>query len=163
MSLLLESITLGLVIGFMILGLVGVVVPLIPGTLLIWLSILIHAVANSFEAVTPLSFAIITVIALVTGTADFWMTLLGAKTGGASGRSILLGVLGAIIGSFILPLFGTIIGYALGVLWGEYQKHDDWDAAFKASVGGLAGWGLATVVQLAGGLLMLFIFLGQVL
>lgn len=163
MSLLLESITFGLVIAFILLGLVGIIVPLIPGTLLIWLAVLVYVLANGMTAVGWTSFIIITLIAIGTGTADLWMPLLGAKSGGASRRSMLLGIVGAIVGSFIFPLLGTVIGYALGILLGEYQKVGDWEAAWKASIGGLAGWGLATGIQLGGGLLMLFIFIWQVL
>lgn len=161
MSLFFESITIGLTVTFIVLGLIGIIVPLIPGTLLIWLAILVYAGVTGFTTVTPLSFAILTLIALVTGTADFWLPLLGAKTGGASLRTILLGVVGAIIGSFVAPLLGTVVGYALGILLGEYVQRNDWNAAVKASLGGVAGWGIATAVQLGGGLLMLVIFVWQ--
>jgi uncharacterized protein YqgC (DUF456 family) len=60
-------------------------------------------------------------------------------------------------------LFGGIIGYALGILIGQYQKHRDWNLALKASFGGIVGWGIATIVQFAGGILMIVIFIWQVL
>jgi uncharacterized protein YqgC (DUF456 family) len=163
LSLLFESITFGLVVAFIVLGLIGIVVPLIPGTLLIWLAVLVYVLANGITAVGWPSFIIITLIAITTGTADIWMSLLGAKTGGASRRAMLLGFVGAIVGSFIFPLLGTVIGYGAGILLGEYQKAGDWEAAWKASIGGLAGWGVATGVQLGGGLLMLIIFIWQAL
>ena len=86
------------------------------------------------------------------------MPLLGAKTVGASLRAMVYGTIGAIIGTFIAPLLGTLIGYAGGILLGEYQVRGDWQEALKASLGGLAGWGLATAVQLGGGILILIIF-----
>lgn len=161
----LESVTFGLVVAFMIMGLIGVIVPLLPGTLLIWLGVLIYVLDTGFTTVTLPTFILLTVIALVTGTADLWLPLLGARTGGASWRALLFGTLGAILGTFFIPipLLGTLAGYALGILLGEYQKRGDWEAAVKASLGGLAGWGIATGVQLGGGLLMLFIFVWQVL
>ncbi len=149
--------------AFIVLGLIGIAVPMIPGTLLIWIAILIYAIINGMSSVGVLSFIIITVIALVTGTADLWMPLLGAKSGGASKRALLFGVIGSIIGTFIAPLIGTIIGYALGILLGEYQKRGAWNEALKAGMGGLAGWGIATAIQLGGGVLMLVIFVWQVL
>ena len=136
---------------------------MIPGTLLIWIAVLIYALINGFSSIGTFSFIIITIIAIATGTADLWMPLLGAKSGGASGRSLLMGTVGGIIGTFVAPLLGTIIGYAIGILVGEYQKRGDWNAAFKASVGGVAGWGVATAIQLGGGLLMLAIFIWQAL
>jgi len=163
LSVFFDSLSFGLALTFIVIGLVGTVVPLLPGTLLIWLTILVYAIVTGFTAVTPLGLTIHTLIALVTGTSDLWMSLLGARTGGASKRAILFGIAGAIIGTFVLPLFGTIIGYALGILLGEYQKRGDWEAALRAGLSGLAGWGIATVLQLGGGLLMLVIFVWQVL
>ena len=163
MSLLVESITFGLIVAFIVLGIIGIIIPMIPGILLIWLAVLTYVWTNGMETIGWANFIIITLIALVTGTSDFWMSLMGAKRGGASGRSFLFGAVGAIIGSFIFPLLGTIIGYAVGILLGEYQKRGDWNQALKASMGGVAGWGVATAVQLGGGLLILGIFIWRAL
>lgn len=171
MPVFLNAIIFGLVVAFMLIGLLGIVVPILPGTLLIWLAALAYAIIDDFQAVDWVTFAIISVIALVTGTADLWLSLLGAKTGGASWRAMLLGLVGGVIGFFLLGavlpvignLFGGVIGYALGVLLGQYQKYNDWNVAIKASVGGVVGWGVASVVQLIGGILILLIFIWQVL
>jgi uncharacterized protein len=168
-DLLTQSLLFGLAVGFIVLGLIGVVVPILPGILLIWLTILVYAFLTGFQAITPFSFFILSLIALVTGTADIWMSLLGAKTGGASRRSVLYGILGSLVGFvagsiFIIGgLVGAVAGYALGILLGEYQKRRDWNLALKASLGGLAGWGLATMLQLGGGILILLIFVWRVL
>lgn len=163
MSLLFESLTFGLVIVFMIVGLVGIVIPVLPGMLLIWLSTLFFVIVSGFDALSVWAFVVITLIAFVTGTADFWLSLWGAQRGGASNRSLLLGFIGSIIGTLILPLIGTIIGYAIGILLSEYQQHRDWHGAWKASLGGVAGWGLATAVQLGGAILIMILFVWQVL
>ena len=123
-----------------------------------WVAVLIYVLVNGMASLGWLVFIIITLIALATGTADLWMPLLGAKSVGASGRGLVYGMIGAVIGTFIAPLIGTLIGYAGGILLGQYQKSRDWQEALKASLGGLAGWGLATAVQLGGGLLILAIF-----
>ena len=163
LPLLLDSITFGLIVAFIVFGLIGIIVPMIPGTLLIWIAVLIYELVNGFSALGVPVFAMITVLALVTGLADLWLPLLGAKAVGASKRAVLLGALGSLIGTFIAPLLGTIAGYAIGILVGEYHKRGDWHDAFRASVGGVAGWGVATGVQLGGGLLILAIFLWKVL
>jgi len=163
LALLLDSITFGLVVAFIVFGLIGIVIPLIPGTLLIWLAVLIYVLVNGVSSIGIASFVIISIIALFSGTADLWMPLLGAKTGGASRRSLFLGVIGGLIGTLVAPLIGTILGYAAGILLGEYQKRGDLNEALRASAGGMAGWGLATAIQLGGGLLMLLIFVWQAL
>jgi uncharacterized protein YqgC (DUF456 family) len=168
---LLDAIAFGVAVAFMLIGLIGTVVPILPGTLLIWLTALAYAIVDGFQAIDWITFTFITLIALVTGTADLWLSLLGAKTGGAAKRAMFLGVIGGVLGFFLLGallpvignLFGSIIGYAIGVLLGQYHKFQDWNVALKASFGGVVGWGIATVVQVVGGVLMILIFIWQVL
>ena len=100
---------------------------------------------------------------LITATADLWMPLLGASSTGASRRSLIYGTIGSVIGFFVLNLLGVVIGYALGILLGEYQQHGDWQLAIKSSLGGVAGMGISTLIQLGGAILMLIIFVWQVL
>lgn len=166
MNFFLQSIAFGIAAFFMLLGLVGVLIPLMPGSLLIWLTVILYAVVerlNGYAAIDPLTLVVITLISLVTGLADLWLPLVGGKVSGSSTRALLFGVAGAILGTILLPLLGSIIGYALGILLGEYQKHRDWDRALRAGAGGLAGWGIGTALQMGGGLLVIIIFIWQVL
>lgn len=165
MDLALDSLAFGLAIGFMVLGMIGIIVPLIPGMLLIWLTVAFYAGLTGDIAYLSPVFIVITLVAAVAGTADFWLPLLGARTTGASWRALLLGVIGAILGLFWIPIpvLGSIIGYALGVLLGQYWKLRDWELAVKASIGGLAGWGIATAIQLGAGLLIIILFVWQVM
>lgn len=168
MTILSQSLSFGLAVFFMLVGLVGVVIPMLPGTLLIWLTVLLYAVlerANGFTAIDPLTFIVISLIAIVTGLADLWLPLVGAKASGSSRRALVFGALGALAGTFLIPipLLGTVIGYAAGILLGEYHKHRDWHRALRAGAGGVAGWGIATVLQFSGGLLILLLFVWQVL
>lgn len=168
---LLDAIAFGVAVAFMLIGLIGILVPILPGILLIWLTILAYAIVDGFQAIDWITFTLLTIFAIITGTADLWLSLLGAKTGGAAKRAMFLGAIGGVLGFFLLGavlpvvgnLFGGIIGYAIGVLLGQYQKFQDWNVALKASIGGVVGWGIATVVQLAGGVLMTVIFIWQVL
>jgi len=165
LSLIFEAITFGVVVAFMIVGIVGTAVPIIPGTLLIWMGVSVYVWHVGMGTFGLGIFLLLSLIAVVTGTADVWLPLLGSKSGGTSGRAILFGTIGAIIGTFFLPIpiVGTIAGYILGLLLGEYQKSGDWELAKKAGLRGLAGWGLATAVQFGGGILMLIIFIARAL
>lgn len=171
MSELLNALLFGLAIIFMIIGMIGILVPILPGTLLIWLTVLAFAIVEGFQAIDAVTFTFITLIALITGTADLWLSLLGSKKGGASWQAMLVGIFGSIVGFFLLGsllpvignLIGGIVGYSAGVLVGQYVKYREWGIAFKATVGGIVGWGIATIMQLVGGLLMMIIFIWQVL
>lgn len=163
MAQLFEAFSTGFVIFLLLLSLVGTLIPIIPGVLLMWVIVFIYALVDGFTAVSTIAIIIISLIALVTGTSDIWLTLFGAKKGGASVKSMLIGTVGAVVGSFLFPIVGTIAGYIGGLLLGEYWQHGDWEIAKKAGFGGLAGWGIATVIQFIGGIFIFVIFLWQVI
>ena len=161
----LSALGFGLAVAFILVGIVGTVVPILPGMLLVWFTVLVYAWRTGFEAVGWPSLIFITIIALVAGLSNIWLPLLGAQKTGAAKRALLLGVIGAIAGTFIIPIpiLGTVIGYAIGVFLGEFMKVRNWRLALKASLGGVAGWGVSTIVEIVGGLLILAIFVVQVL
>ena len=163
MAQLFEVVSVGFVIFLLLLSLIGTIIPIIPGVLLMWVIVFIYTWVDGFTAVSTASFIIISLIALITGTSDIWLTLFGAKKGGASVKSMLIGTVGAVVGSFIFPIIGTIAGYIAGLLLGEYWQHGDWEIAKKAGIGGLTGWGVATIIQFIGGLFIFVIFLWQVI
>ena len=64
---------------------------------------------------------------------------------------------------YTLAVIAIAVLVTMMVLLGQYQKQRDWNLAIKASLGGLAGWGIATVLQLGGSLLILALFIWQAL
>ena len=103
-------------------------------------------------------------IALVTGTANIWLAAVGAKTTGASWRTLVVGFIGAIAGTFLIPipLLGTILGYAGGLILAEYVRLNQWRPALKAAFGGVVGWGVSTAVELIGAVMMILLVATQV-
>lgn len=160
---LLEALSFGIAVVFILIGVLGTIIPILPGMLLVWLTLLAYAWVTDFNIITPWIFVILTLVALVTGLANIWLPYLGAKKSGASKRAIFLGFIGGIIGTFVMPLIGTVIGYAVGIIIGELIKHRDLRVAIKSSIGGVAGWGIATVIELAGALTILIVFVLVVL
>lgn len=163
METILGALGFGIAVAFIFVGIIGIIVPILPGTLLIWLTVVIYAWRTGFEIIGWPTVVFVTVIALIAGTAQIWLPLLGAQKQGAAKRAMFLGVVGAIIGTFVVPLVGTVIGYALGIFLGEYMKIRDWNLALKASLGGIAGWGISTIIEMVVALLILLIFVVQVL
>lgn len=160
-----ESLVLLVVLITFGFGLLGAFVPVVPGTLLVWAGILFYAWPyNGFATFSPWLFALITIIALVAGTADLWLPLLGAKSTGASWKTLAVGLLGAMLGTFLLPLpvIGTVVGYGLGILLAEYLRLRAWRPALRATFGGVIGWGLSAAVELIGAVVMILLFFTQV-
>jgi hypothetical protein len=158
MELLSEGLLLFIVFFLMLLGLVGIIIPMLPGVFFIWLGVAVYVWQTGFEIITIPHFLLISVLVLFAGTSDLWLPYFGAKKSGAAKRSYLLSTIGAIIGSFLLPVIGTIIGFVLGLFLGEYWKHQDAGTAVRVSWGGLKGWGIATIIQLVIGVLVIGLF-----
>ncbi len=155
----------GLAVAFIFVGIIGIIVPILPGMLLVWFTIVVYAWRTGFEIIGWPTLVFITIVALVAGLAQVWLPLLGAQKQGAAKRALFLGLVGAVVGTFLIPipLLGTVIGYAVGVFLGEYMKVRDINLAFKASLGGVAGWGVSTIVEIVAALVILLIFVIQVL
>ncbi|MCL4266463.1 MAG: DUF456 family protein [Anaerolineae bacterium] len=163
MELLSEGLLLFIVFFLMLLGLIGIIIPLLPGVFLIWLGVAVYVWQTGFAVITIPHFLLISVLILFAGTSDVWLPYFGAQRSGAAKRSYLLSTVGAIIGSFLLPVIGTIIGFVLGLFLGEYWKHQDANTAVRVSWGGLKGWGIATIIQLVAGVVVIGLFAWQVM
>ncbi|HEY68108.1 MAG TPA: DUF456 domain-containing protein [Thermoflexia bacterium] len=154
----------------MIVGLIGVILPVVPGVGFIWLVVLVYAVAEHFATIDPITFAVLTVLGAIGFTADLWMSQVGAKVGGASVWSLLaglvLGAIGAIVGLVFLGVGavpGAIVGAIAGVILAEWYRRKDWREAFKAGGGWLVGCTLSGGVQFLVAILMILIFVWQAL
>jgi uncharacterized protein len=169
MSLFGQTAALTVALFFMLVGLVGVILPVLPGLALVWLGILGYALVESFAAIDPLTFVVLTVLAVVGTTADIWMTQLGAKLGGASWRSQILGLAGGLAGAILFFFlggvsagFGALIGSIAGVFVGEYWRYENWNRAFRSGAGWLVGWLTSMIFQFIIGAVMIAIFVWQV-
>lgn len=143
------------------LGLLGIVIPMMPGTILIFAAALAYAFFDGFQAVGWPTVIVLGLLALAATSADLWATGMGARAGGASGWSVLAGIAGGLIGMVVLSLPGAIAGALLGVVGVEVARVGDWRKALKAGGGWLAGWLVSAVLQLAIGLIMIAIFYWQ--
>jgi uncharacterized protein YqgC (DUF456 family) len=106
---------------------------------------------------------ILGLMAAVATSADIWASSMGAKAGGASGWSVLAGMVGGFAGFLLFSLPGSIAGAILGVLISEMIRLADLKGALKAGGGWLLGWLLSVFFQLGIGLAMAAIFVWQVL
>jgi uncharacterized protein YqgC (DUF456 family) len=154
----------------MAIGLVGVILPVVPGVGFIWLVVLAYAIAEQFVTIDPLTFVVLTVLGAIGVSADLWMSQVGAKAGGASIWSLLagllLGAIGALVGAVFLgvgAIPGAVVGAVLGVLLAEYYQRKDWREALKAGGGWLVGCTLSGGVQFLIAILMILIFVWQAL
>ncbi len=150
---------LGFALLIMLVGLIGAVAPLVPGPPFVWLGAFYYAWQTDYQSVGVLILLLLGVFAVVGGTADWWLSYLGARRAGASGWATLASMIGGIVGLVLFTLPGMLIGSLAGVVLVEYLRHRDWRRVVRASGGYLAGWLLSTVVEVAVCIVMIGIFL----
>ena len=138
-------------------GLVGLVLPAIPGAPLIFAGLLLAAWAKGFSYVGIGTIIALAILALLTYGVDFWATMFGAKKFGASKRAIIGALLGAIVGIF-LGLPGVIFGPFIGAVIGELSARRNLQQAARAGIGATIGLVLGAALKIALALTMLGIF-----
>jgi uncharacterized protein YqgC (DUF456 family) len=143
---------------FMLVGLLGLALPIYPGLVIMWLAALGYGVVSGFKALGIVIFVILTVLMLVGSVVDNLMLGAGARKGGAAWLSIGVALLAGVIGTLIFPPIGGIVAAPLAVLVLEYSRAGDWRKALQALRGLAVGWGLAYVIRLAIGVVMMVLW-----
>src|SRR5436189_19155 len=90
-----------LAFALIVTGLVGLVLPAIPGALLVFAGLLLAAWAEDFTYVGTWTIVALAVLTLLSYGVDFWATMFGAKKFGASKGAILGAVIGSMVGIFL--------------------------------------------------------------
>jgi len=139
-------------------GLAGLVLPALPGPLLLFAGLLLAAWAEQFVYVGTWTLVVLAVMAALALLADFVAGAFGAKRYGASPRSVAGAALGAVVGIFFgLP--GLLLGPFIGALLGELSARRDLAAAGRAGWGATIGLVLGIAAKLALGFAMVGLFL----
>jgi uncharacterized protein YqgC (DUF456 family) len=141
-----------------IVGLLGTVLPLLPGPLFVFAGLTVAAYGDDFTRVGPVGLTIIAVLGLLSWGADFAATLMGAKRVGASPQALIGATLGGAFGLF-LGLAGMIIGPFVGAVAGELIARRQWLQAGKVGLGTWLGLVAAAVVKVILAFMMIATFL----
>lgn len=147
--------TLALIL--IVVGLVGVVLPALPGLPLVFAGMLLAAWAEGFVRIGWVTLALLGALTLLSLVVDFFSTVVGAQRVGASRKALFGAALGTFVGLFfgLIGLFaGPFVGALLGELWHEKE-------IARATKVGLATWlgiVLGVVLKLGLGFAMLGLF-----
>jgi len=141
-------------------GLVGTVIPALPGVPLIFLGLFLGAWIGHFEAVGWATIGVLAVLALIAWIIDFVAGAAGARYLGATSRAFWGATIGALVGMFF-GLAGMLLGPFIGAVIGELTGGADLIRSGKAGVGTWIGMILATAVKMTIAFLMIGIFLFQ--
>ncbi|MBG6184199.1 uncharacterized protein YqgC (DUF456 family) [Arthrobacter sp. CAN_A214] len=131
-------------------GIAGVVVPILPGSILIIGALLLWA----FSVGSPAGWVVFGVgsafalAGLVAGVVLTGRTLQRRRI---PARSITIGLAAGVVGMFAIPVVGLFVGFALGLFGSEYLRLRSFRPALESSVHALkaAGWGILAELGLA--------------
>jgi len=139
-------------------GVVGLVLPVLPGALLMVLGVFLIAWAGSFQVVGWGTVAFSVLVAAAITAVDWGASLLGARAFGASRWAVIGSALGLVAGMF-LGFPGILLGPAVGAIVLEYLKDPDFKKAAKAGVGAFLGFLVGSVLKVS----LAFFLLGVLL
>lgn len=139
-------------------GLIGTVVPILPGVLLVYVGILFYALVTGFDEVSPgmtLGFGVVALFSLLT-------TLIGpaAAVRGAGGRTLTMAgaVIGVILGVLTSGPLGLVVGAFVGALAGALIEGRSFNQAAGLAARSIIGALAATVVQFFLALVLIIAF-----
>ncbi len=140
-------------------GIIGIIIPILPGIPYMFLVSLIYGFASKFHTLSYKELMVLGIIGVTSFIVDYSTGLIGAKYGGASKRSIALELLGSIVGTIVMPPFGGIVGLFAAILLSEIFLHNDHKKALKAASGSLFGSLIGIIINLILAIVFLILFL----
>ncbi len=132
-------------------GVVGVVVPVLPGSLLVFGAILVWAL-NIGGSTAWIVFAVATAFLVLGAVVKYVVPGRRLKEGGVPASTLVLGGLLGIVGFFVIPVVGLLIGFVVGVYLAELARVGR-DKAWPATKHALKAVGLSMLIELVASLL----------
>jgi len=145
----------------MLAGLVGVVVPVFPGLIVVIGAGFVWALQRGGGAWAV--FAIIAAVGIAGIVASNVLPARRASAAGAPAWVVAAGAVGLVVGFFVVPVIGALIGFPAGVFVAELVRHRRPGPAWRATWDALKGVGLGIAMQLTAGVVMIGVWVSAVL
>ena len=142
-------------IALIVLGVIGTVLPALPGTLLVLAGIVLGAWIDGFSRVGWGVLSVVAGLAVLAWVLDYVAGLLGARQAGASRQAIIGAALGTVAGLF-MGLVGVLFMPLVGAAVGEFIARRDHQRALKV---GVATW-LGIMAGLVSKVVLAFMMIG---
>mgnify|MGYP000055183521 FL=1 len=120
-------------------GIAGVLLPVLPGVPLVAVGALAAAWIRGFEVVGAAPLVWVAVLAVVAQVVDLLAGAIGAKLGGAGRAGFWGGVVGSLVGLFAAPPLGFLVGALVGAVAAEVLAGRSGADAVRAGIGAFAG------------------------
>lgn len=144
-------------------GLIGTILPGLPGTGLVFGGILLYAVYFGIGTVGMTTLILLGAVTLFSFVIDLLASLYGAKRFGASRLGVISSAIGGLAGLVFLSLPGLFLGVFLGAIVGEFfLAKKNLNDSLKAGVGSILGFLAGSLVKLLLSLVMIIVFVVKI-
>ena len=147
---------------FFILGLLGTVLPVLPGAILIYAGMLVYGMMTGFKSMTVNFFLIQALILIIIFLVDFLASLIGTRHFGGSKQAIYGAGIGTLLGLFVMPPVGIFVGPFLGAVIAELLLGKQLQEAIRVGIGSFIGIVGGTLLKLLMEIIMIVYFFIQV-
>ena len=137
-----------------VLGIVGCIVPMLPGTPLSYAGILLLHFTDQVQFTTT-QLIVWLIVVVILQVLDYITPMLGSKYSGGTTYGNRGCIAGTIVGLFFMP-WGIILGPFIGAVIGELLGGSDINHALKAGLGAMVGFVLGTLLKVIAGFYFLF-------
>ncbi len=144
----LEIVGWTLVIALFIIGMLGTVYPILPSVVAIYFAFFVYGWFFSFDRLTVWFWIIQSLIVVVLLVADYLVGAYGTRKFGGSRLAVVLSVIGLIVGPFVIPAFGLILGPLIGAVAAELIQKRDVPTALRVGWGTVLGLFASAVVKI---------------
>ena len=150
-----------IVILLLLIGLIGCIIPALPGPPISFSGLLVFHFFTSYNLEEDTLWLLAAVVVAITFL-DYWLQVYGVKKFGGGKKAINGTILGLVLGLLLFPPFGLIIGPFVGAFLGaKMEAKEDTNRAIKIALGALAGFLGGTVLKFAVSIYISILFINQ--
>jgi uncharacterized protein YqgC (DUF456 family) len=142
-------------------GLVGILVPLVPGSILVFGAIAVWAFVEA-TTVAWVTLGVATAILAAALLVKYLWPMRRMRSADVGTLSLLAGAALGIVGFFVVPVLGLVLGFVLGVYLAELGSRHDNRLAWASTVHAIKGVALSVGVELMGALLATMVWVAGV-
>ncbi|WP_026256558.1 DUF456 domain-containing protein [Mycobacterium sp. 155] len=133
-------------------GLIGIVVPILPGGLLVFAAIAVWAIVEH-TAVSWVTLGVVAALFIATEVVKYLWPVRRMRAADVRTWSLVAGGVLGVIGFFVIPVLGLLLGFVIGVYLAELSLRRDRRRAWASTVHAVKGVALSVGVELIGALL----------
>jgi uncharacterized protein YqgC (DUF456 family) len=142
-----------------VVGLVGIVVPVLPGLVLVAAGVAVWAIPRG-DALGWSVLGVALAVIVVGSVVKYLVPGRKLRDAGVPGRSIALGAVLGVVGFFVVPVVGLFLGFVLGVYLAELARLKTGALAWQSTRGALGAVGWSIVIELVTGVVAAGVWIG---